>query len=344
MLQDIVSRITFGVEIETLKGECYECEGTGRVYCPECDGSGEVKCETCEGYGDWECEDCEGSGRVECPECGGEGCEECCRSGWVNCKSCNGYGGITCPDCEGLGWVPCDKCSGNGRFECPECGGTGLIGPIPPDGWEHYSEHCGLEFKTPVLNLSEYEDFLDSAFSLMHDAVFDSSHYSDPTGMHVHVGVEDLGVDTKRLLERLVDVWLAIEERMYDYVACTTEERVKYAYSWREYYGTRRHAEVYVKDMIKELRLFRLDRYIALNLAAYDKHGTVEFRLWNSPEDRQYLRTAVTYSIGVVVYAALRSFDNLPVTEEQVFSFLSRWYAFMNNNIGRRSALQRLAA
>jgi len=66
--------------------------------CPKCKGSGNVTCETCHGSG--ECWICEGTGKIWympddgwCAACNGTGiCYTCGGTGWHTCKECFGSG------------------------------------------------------------------------------------------------------------------------------------------------------------------------------------------------------------------------------------------------------------
>jgi len=334
-LTDVKDRLTFGAEIETLA--CSECNGRGyitcpyceegQVDCPECEGRGRVTCSECDGEGEVACPECEGRGCITCPECNGEGCEYCNGTGEIECSKCEGYGHIACPECDGAGEVECPECDGWGRGTCPDCDGDyerpcSCLDIVP---WEMHHEHCGQEFVSPVYKIRDYGTFLDEAYNIIQEMEFDS-YTSDPTGMHIHVGIVDVFDNPPAVLSRLADVWEVIEYTVVHDIACTSEYRESYCKEW-QYKNSYVDSE-YVKDKIKDGNM-SFNRYATLNYDAYQEHGTVEFRLWNSPNNIRDVMTAVEVSTAVVVYAWLRSHDNLPITEEQVIGFINRWGSYM---------------
>ena len=313
MLLDTLKKITFGMELETTdRGVCFTCDGEGEVRCPDCD------------YGYNECHTCDGTGEVEV-------------------KIEGEWAWSECPRCGGEGRLLCSTCGGNEYLLCPDCEGGGSFGdPIDtPAGWNDHSEHCGWEYVSPVFSLfGESMPNWNQLFRWVRNLEVDPNG-NPPTGLHIHVGIDNITNNPIPLLERVAQIWEEVEEE-YCNIADVTEEREEWA-------GTCAHRMGTIKEILREgkdvnYHLRGLDRYVSLNFAAYPKHSTVEFRLWNGTDNPTYLRYAILYSIALVVYASMTIYATKHVTNVEPMTGIEKLVKWLGKNIFGRSQKKEVAA
>ncbi|HEY8341386.1 MAG TPA: amidoligase family protein [Calditerricola sp.] len=278
--------ICVGVELEVHDWTCSACDGDGRVSlrveCPECKGRGRVTCPECQGEGIFDCPVCRGTGRNAHGE---------------TCAVCDGRAEFICTVCDEEGKAECDQCGGCG-FEtldedCEECDGTG-IRPYPYWAENGHEEHCGYELKGFLGRVPEdpgswIEDF---AAALAETAV--EGDLNDWCGMHIHIGLPRWGFSSEEV-EAITRLWAVIQPVVWE-AARPRDGRVSYCSpNGVDYPKTAdEYDELDAYDQSKA-------RYHALNAwAAYDEHGTVEFRLWNATMDSFYIETALWISIVTV--------------------------------------------
>lgn len=142
--------------------------------------------------------------------------------------------------------------------------------------------------------------------------------YTTPTaGLHVHVGIRNMSIPEYlkiALLQNLVLFFARHEEYFVDTLAKRWHARRSYCrkISFR---GFADELLSYIGNALESDEVDRIyfisdqveDRYKTLNLRSLGKHGTVEFRFWNSTDNITSVQNAITHSVGLVAYAMVLS-------------------------------------
>lgn len=188
-----------------------------------------------------------------------------------------------------------------------------------------FREHCGVEARSDVLTFKSWW----AKGSVATADLLARMDVADNAGLHIHVGLLDLfrrPTSLRQALSRLAGVWRVVEPEMLD-LAARRETRIRYCARL----GEKGEEAVAMAEKEKGKRKIARkaaagqgDRYHAMNLQALEKHGTVEFRLWNSLDDWNYLETALIMSTGVVAYAVLTRTVQEKPTAAEVWDFLEK--------------------
>lgn len=295
--------ITFGIEVEHTEEPCEHSEGDCTRDCPECNGYGHQY---------EECPDCEGRGWTShqtCPDCGGSG-----RRGSWSCSACQGSGSQR---------TICSACGGNGRIyddECEYCGGSGTIVRDCTDcrggiklralktalgNWKVKRDgSCGGETVSPVLPFNEaglqnVREACEKHFYRL------TCNPEDTCGLHVHIGLDYQNGGpflTDEALTHLARLFTKYQNMMLR-LASPDESRENYCKAWPSNWVRSIQScdpeDTTTDDLVEILD----DRYYALNYQAIVRHGTVEFRLWNSTSDADEIITNIKRCVGLVKMA-----------------------------------------
>lgn len=252
-----------GVEVECL----IPADGS-TTECPECDGNGShgIDCDACNGSGNV---------RVECPDCHGKDSE---------CETCNGSGEveIECGECEGSGRdsIECERCGGSGEVECD--GDSDSLhesirsalkdakvyrASVRSDGSLSGDGMIGVEV-TILLNTDNGWQPLERALDVLKNQF--NAEVNKTCGLHVHFDFRKAGREAaleagKRLGMALPALSLIVPES--------------------------RRSNSYCKLSVSK---FSGCRYHAVNLTAFNKHGSLEVRLHGGTLEARKIERWVT--------------------------------------------------
>ncbi len=316
--------ITFGIEVEHTEEPCPYADNDGRCTrnCHHCDGHGHSR-ETCP--------DCAGRGWTSwqtCPVCGGTGRKP--NSPAWGCSYCNGGRRYNrCTTCHGTGAVdgpPCEHCGGTGqRRDCDDCS----CGVAPKrqetalGTWQMKRDgSCGGETVSPILPFTEAG--LDDVRQACEKHFYRLTCDPEKTcGLHIHIGLTYGNGGTfltDKALTHLARLF-ARHQRMMRSLASPDGSRSNYCKAW---------PSDWVRDVndcdpecttADDLVEILDDRYYALNYQAIVRHGTVEFRLWNSTNDADEIIQNIKRCVGLVKMA--RKMADLGQTDYPSFASTS---------------------
>ncbi|MCL6449013.1 MAG: amidoligase family protein [Armatimonadetes bacterium] len=200
-----------------------------------------------------------------------------------------------------------------------------------------HSEHCGEEAVSDIFTFAKWA----RAGRTQTQRIIQYSQPATNAGIHIHVGIMNLfnrPTEIRKTLLRLVTVWDAIEDDIAE-IANRNRERIRFCNKWNSAYvvdiyddlANNRCTKKNIKSVDKTA-----NKYKTLNLKALKEHGTVEFRLWNSTKNWDYVENAVMISTGVVAYAIAtrdnkEDIYNYETTYDDFETFLEKWKSLVNN-------------
>ena len=315
-----------------------ECEDCGELiytggydgawYCPNCSvGCDHCDCKPTHSFdGNDVCLECLQDYYCTCDNCGELVHEDntCCDDCTVLCEPCYNRDYFTCCSCHCI--VHCDYAyERNDDYYCGDCyGETGesvtsdTFNIIKTDRWfgveieacKAYgradsrwaivSEHCGVEYVSPLLQGDAGLDFIRELYSDIKPKV------NGYCGLHVHIDVRDL---TEDQLLMLVRAFRTNKELFYSRVS------------------PERHTNTFCKHAIPYIReeddwhsyMGRISgtRYRWINLQSVSKHGSIEVRLHEATEDSDKVVEWVVFLMTFVetVLSGDGSYDRMYITE-----------------------------
>lgn len=177
------------------------------------------------------------------------------------------------------------------------------------DGWNSHEEHCGTEIVSPVLvghrGIFQVRECLRRIWERHQSIEFEDC------GMHVHVDIQDFTLGNIKNLLRIGS--------RFDEVIFSIMDPARYDNNYC------RHI-LYSEEEIQKCRtiqdLFSLqedERYYGINLLAFQKHGTVEFRYAMGTADWQIIYALLSLYLRMVVAAKA----NLPVPHPSILGWAS---------------------
>ena len=167
-------------------------------------------------------------------------------------------------------------------------------------GWRCHDEHCGAEIVSPVLH--GYGGLLSLRRQLRHLWKWRKKITFADCGLHVHVDIQDFNLGQ---LKRL----LTIASRFDQTIFCMLDGcRWNNNYTRRCNYDEKKIRTA--KGLSSLQNLQRNDRYSGLNLHAFSKHGTAEFRYAMGSADWQKIYSLTVLYLKMV--AAARSDMEIP--------------------------------
>lgn len=203
-------------------------------------------------------------------------------------------------------------------------------------GYKVVSEHCGQEARSVPFTFGTWRGWGETSTKIL----IENSRPAANAGVHVHVGLSKFFARPSELLlavRRLVATWKEIEDDIA-VIADRNPERLKYCARWEEGIsaienGLAENARPKSKKAVMENIAKRHGRRRkAMNLLALEKHGTVEFRLWNSTRDWNYVKNAVIISTAVVAYAISTRNRDAGNINSDFFEFLESWKRFFGRD------------
>lgn len=175
-------------------------------------------------------------------------------------------------------------------------------------------------------------------------------------GLHIHVEAGDL---SSRQLARTSVAWASIERRVFEVLAPARRENTFCQPSFKDLHGKRLDGKKILEDgttvemietealdpisgqkvriparmtfrkVVEGFRDFAIEpngyhRYHALNYAAYAKHRTLEFRLFEPKLDLKYILACATVATATLEFGKYGLFTNLPKYEAKTRSKSTR--------------------
>ena len=189
------------------------------------------------------------------------------------------------------------------------------------DGWDHHSEHCGWEFKSPVLRG-------DSDIQMIRDAIRtiygEGGQSGDYVGMHVHIGAHGFGAYH---YVKVVSLWLEFEDRIYNTFDVWPGREHSYCAKLSDVLShiNLNDGYVYYKDWRSYYKIrggWYDNRYVGLNFTSIPYHNTIEFRLFNGCLNADYAERAIRFA-RVFVEAAIQ-YAQGQITKAQARSIIDR--------------------
>lgn len=192
-----------------------------------------------------------------------------------------------------------------------------------PDGWNSHEEHCGSEIVSPILvgrnGIFQIRECLRSIWDAFKSIVFDDC------GMHVHVDIQDFTLGN---IKNLLRLGTRFDEIIYSIMDPS------------RYENTYCHHLDYDDSAIDSCRtiqhLYDLqdgERYYGINIMAFGKHGTVEFRYARGTADWAVIYSLVSMYLRMVQYSRL----NLTIPNIDIHKWTSAGLRF---NKEKRKSLQ----
>lgn len=173
--------------------------------------------------------------------------------------------------------------------------------------WAYHSDgsvssNGGWEAVSPLMTIRSWKEthlpFIES--------FADKINPTDAAGLHVHVGINNMTISEEKkvqIVKLILEFWREHEDMIADRIAQRLYSRRQWCYKL-DYNSF----EETVDNTLRQNSLRNMasafgDRYHTINLCSLSRHGTVEFRVWNSSKDIKYIRSAVEFSLSLVGYA-----------------------------------------
>ena len=163
-------------------------------------------------------------------------------------------------------------------------------------GWTAHGEHCGSEIVSPILH--GYVGLMSVRRQLRNLWKWKDKIGFRHCGLHVHIDIQDFNLgQAKRLV--------LIASRFDETIFCLMHGcRWKNTYTRRCNYKEKSIKTIYSLYQLQELQADG-DRYAGLNLHAFSKHGTVEFRYAMGSADWQKIYSLISLYLRMVGAAKL---------------------------------------
>jgi hypothetical protein len=161
-------------------------------------------------------------------------------------------------------------------------------------GWRHHNEHCGSEIVSPILY--GYKGMMSLRTQLRHLWKWKNKIKFANCGLHVHVDIQNFNLGQAK---RLVLLASRFDQTLF----CMLD-----GCRWNNTYARRC---VYDEKKVNEAKSLRdvqnmqaNGRYSGLNLHAFSKHGTVEFRYAMGSADWRRIYSLTSLYLRMVASAA----------------------------------------
>jgi hypothetical protein len=183
-----------------------------------------------------------------------------------------------------------------------------------PKGWKSHGEHCGIEVVSPVLvgrrGIFQVREVLRRIWEAHESIEFDDC------GMHVHIDIQDFTLgNIKNLLRMGV---------RFDEVIFSLMDPARYDNDYCKHLDYTDEQINHCKSIESLFDLQDNQRYYGINLLAFEKHGTVEFRYAMGTADWQVIYPLLSLYMRMVAAAKA----NLPIPHVNIKNWSSAGIKF----------------